>query len=341
MSSKKTIIIILLSNIVYSNIFSLDYKINKSLDSILFQTSSKIDQENSPINELNKNNSTIKAMLYSGFFPGLGQNYLGSRNKAILFASIEVISISTWSYYQSKGNKEKIKYKDFANENWSFSNWISDYYNWYDYDNQYRYAFINYSDSTTGCAQDPTLSHCYPELWDGSHSVSFTWEHDEYIRYINTNDKDVFPEVYMDIFCGNFYHNGCNLNVEEIDSLINLYNINIVKDHHFYENIGKYDPFFSGWIDNDSIYVYEKQTSGEFLAMSKNKNKYRDIWENANQKYYKVATYALSAIMANHVGSMLDALLSSKLNNIDISLRPLYEPLNEYGIGAIQLEVYW
>ena len=48
----------------------------------------------------------------TSFFPGLGQNYLGSRNKAILFASIELISISTWSYYQSKGNKEKNKYKD-------------------------------------------------------------------------------------------------------------------------------------------------------------------------------------------------------------------------------------
>ena len=42
------------------------------------------------------------------------------------------------------------------------------------------------------------------------------------------------------------------------DNLLHEFDIKIRKDQHFYENIGKYNEFFSGWSDADTnnIIVY-------------------------------------------------------------------------------------
>ena len=75
------------------------------------------------------------------------------------------------------------------------------------------------------------------------------------------------------------------------------------------------------------------------------KNNYRNIWKNSNNQYYKVATYALSALMANHVASMLDALLlAKKWNNeheVKLSLNTYPDLRNKSGVGGVKLSLRW
>ena len=78
------------------------------------------------------------------------------------------------------------------------------------------------------------------------------------------------------------------------------YSIEVIKDQHFYENIGKYDHFFAGWNDNSEIYEYEKTTGwDELIAYSPNKRQYRNKWI-LSEDYNRAADYALYAIYTNH-----------------------------------------
>ena len=62
----------------------------------------------------------------------------------------------------------------------------------------------------------------------------------------------------------------------EIDAGIDIYNqhsITIVKDQHFYENIGKYNEFFSGWVDADIDNIIVETTGQNYtIALSPKKN---------------------------------------------------------------------
>ena len=88
----------------------------------------------------------------------------------------------------------------------------------------------------------------------------------------------------------------------------------------------------------DDIYIFEKP-NGELLAMSPNKRNYRDIYEDVDEKYFKVASFSLSVIVANHAVSMLEALISTKLlnmrNKITLSSHLFYNPKNKWGVGGV------
>ena len=128
--------------------------------------------------------------------------------------------------------------------------------------------------------------------------------------------------------------------------VINYFNendIQVEKDHHYYENIGKYDHFYAGWDDNDSLYVMVKELGGEYIAMSPNKKQYREIWNDSND-YYRIASFALSSMVANHFASMMDVLILSKLSNkkiTNLSAKTYFSPINLYGIGGVELSFNW
>ena len=118
--------------------------------------------------------------------------------------------------------------------------------------------------------------------------------------------------------------------------------IYIWKDHNCYDNIGKYDHFCAGWEHNDSLWVEEKELGGEYIAMSPYKKQYREIWNDSND-YYRIASFALSSMVANHVASMMDVLILSKLSNkvTNLSAKTYFSPFNSYGIGGIKLSFNW
>ena len=86
-----------------------------------------------------------------------------------------------------------------------------------------------------------------------------------------------------------------------------------------------------------------KTDGGEYIAMSPYKKQYREIWNDSND-YYRIASFALSSMVANHFASMMDVLILSKLSNnkvTNLSLKTYFSPLNPYGIGGIKLSFNW
>jgi len=172
-------------------------------------------------------------------------------------------------------------YEPYANEHWSFGRWIHDYYKWYEYKegnddwNAIREVFINYSDSVSGCSQDPTKGHCYVDIWDHGHKVEFTYD-----GSIMSSNSEEFKQIFEEL-CGNspIVNPDCSNDLTALVNKLSEHSVNVIKDHHFYEGIGKYDMFTAGWDDNDSLYVIIRG-SGNKEAMTPNKLLFKGLYFN-------------------------------------------------------------
>ena len=124
--------------------------------------------------------------------------------------------------------------------------------------------------------------------------------------------------------------------------------LSIFQDQHFYENIGKYDQFVGGWDDIFEYYIVEKTVEDtiEIILMTPNKNDYNNQRDKSNQ-YLKLANYAVTAIMFNHVISGIEAVLTnqrkarSKAEQSKTDVGLYYDPRNKYGIGGISVSYKW
>ena len=124
--------------------------------------------------------------------------------------------------------------------------------------------------------------------------------------------------------------------------------VTILQDQHFYENIGKYDQFVGGWDDIDQWYIKEKtvEDTVETILMTPNKKGYNDERARSND-LLKMANYAVTAIMFNHVISGMEAVfanqrkarLKARESNTDVGL--YYDPRNKYGVGGIEVSFKW
>jgi len=125
--------------------------------------------------------------------------------------------------------------------------------------------------------------------------------------------------------------------------------IHPVRDRDFFENIGKYDQFVGGW---DDAYINgvanwietEKQVgdSTEIILMTDNKSEYLDL-RNENNDLLKIAGYATTVIMFNHVLSAIEAVYSAQSNarkrSTDANVGLLFDRRSNYGIGGIEISV--
>lgn len=124
--------------------------------------------------------------------------------------------------------------------------------------------------------------------------------------------------------------------------------VTVLQDQHFYENIGKYDQFVGGWDDILEWYVEEKTVEDtiEIILMTPNKNDYNDDRDKSNQ-YLKMANYAVTAIMFNHVISGIEAVITNqrqarkKAEQSKTEVGLYYDPDTKYGIGGIALSYKW
>ena len=102
--------------------------------------------------------------------------------------------------------------------------------------------------------------------------------------------------------------------------------VTVVKDRHFYENIGKYDQFVGGWddeydnpFDSSGNWFSVRKKNVESIILTKRKDHYRDIRYRSNSmKHY--SKYAVSSIMINHLISALDAQIFGKREEKNIAL---------------------
>ena len=108
-----------------------------------------------------------------------------------------------------------------------------------------------------------------------------------------------------------------------------------LKDHHFYENIGKYPEFSCGWddyIDGGIGYDYDEDED-------KHKAEYIHMRTRSNE-LYRNAQVSGTLIMVNHLVSAFDAAFGTDITRIESSnyTGKLYiNPLN--AVNSIALEV--
>lgn len=132
-----------------------------------------------------------------------------------------------------------------------------------------------------------------------------------------------------------------------------LSKVNVIRNSEYYENIGKYDQFVSGWddiFDENSNPAWEVQHKDvgdtvEVIIMTENRRKYLNIRKDSNGAL-QLAGYAVSVIMLNHVVSAIDAFLETRRGNrasppIGMSVRPLYGAVSSYGIRGISFSISW
>lgn len=133
----------------------------------------------------------------------------------------------------------------------------------------------------------------------------------------------------------------------------NLDQVEVIRSSEFYENVGKYDQFVTGWDDlfgktgEPAWRLVEKDVgdTAEVIIMTDNKQKYLNLRKDSNRAF-QLAGYVVSAIMFNHVISAIDAFLETRRRTlptpeVDMSIRPLYSPDSRFGVGGIALSIHW
>ena len=148
--------------------------------------------ENDLNNTKTHNNNSIKALLQSSVIPGSGQFFTNNqKTKGLIFFGIEILSLAGMSYYNKKADSFKSDYQDYGDQNWNFSTWCSNYYNWDNIDNPYFNVFAN----------DESL--VYPKIWEDSHYIKFSYEQDDITRIISSSSES-FEKLYTDFNLNDF-----------------------------------------------------------------------------------------------------------------------------------------
>ena len=241
-------------------------------------------------------NNKLKATIYSALIPGSGQYFINEqKKKGILFFGLELIAWIGYFTYQDKAESYKADYQSYGNQHWGLTTWINHYYDWSNPDNEFFEIFAN------------NEMQEYPDINEGSHHIDFSYIGDSGdIIFIRTNSEEFFA-----------LHENWDDNFEVQNEVI------IIKDHHFYENIVKYNHFFAGWDDQDQI-TMEVNSNGYKTAFSPNKTAYRNLY-NKSIYNYKVRDDVLSFIFINHFVSMLDGLVSNSNSNLSENFSISYD----------------
>ncbi|MFL3013511.1 MAG: DUF5683 domain-containing protein [Candidatus Neomarinimicrobiota bacterium] len=260
-----------------------------------------------------------KPLLLSLVVPGLGQFY----NKEPLwkpgiFIATEIVSITSIMYANKKADKIRMDYQNFADENWNVKDW------W-------------------------TFTQSGPEVIENN-DLFFTDNKLKAMRdYVGTHHLTIHLKGdLVNLFNTEFLSSD---SLSMLSGYLDSDNLSMVKDRHYYENIGKYDQFVGGWSDVSTNWYWEEKDVGdstEIVIKTPMKQNYLDERYKSNQ-WLSFAKFSVSAMMFNHVISGLEAVwanrsLKNKKNgedvkkvNLDLGL--LFNPSNSYGVGGLSFRV--
>ena len=261
-----------------------------------------------------------KPLLLSLVVPGLGQVY----NKEPLwkpgvFIATEIVSITSILYANKKADEIRMDYQKFADENWN----IKDWWNFTQLINVERieYDSLNVTSTELKAMRDYVGTHHLRVHLKG-----------ELVNLFNT---EFLPSDSLHLLSG----------------YLDSDDIGMVKDRHFYENIGKYDQFVGGWSDASSEWYWERKDvgeNGEIVIKTPKKQKYIDNRYKSNQ-WLSFAKFSISAVMFNHVISGLEAVWANRsikneksgedAKKVDLDLGLLFNPSNSYGVGGLSFRV--
>ena len=294
----------------YNNLFLFSnkfYEIKKNYIDTSFQNDVKESSNN-----LNK----LKPSFFSSIIPGYGQYFYNDQKfKGIAFLSLELLAWISYDYFTNKAEIYKFDYREYADNHWTFSSWCDHYYDYDNSDNEFRDLFSN---EVTGE---------YSSINSG-HGLEFTYEDTDGIRrYMKTNTET------FEIF-----YNENNLDQDGLaEEFVIQRNLNMFKTHDFYEEIVKYDQFFTGW--NDQNLIYRSINGwGADNATSPNKAFAKNIYDKS-VKNYKIQDWIMITIYANHVVSMLDALVVSSILSQNASLSYDYNPTIDFHQAEIIIKL--
>tara|TARA_B100001250_G_C19778578_1_gene780775 strand:+ start:993 stop:1916 length:924 start_codon:yes stop_codon:yes gene_type:complete len=296
------------------------FKMQIILISLLIGHANLIAQTNIGLNDtsivkLEKSNYPGKPLIMSLVLPGAGQYY----NKAPLwktlsFIGVEVSSLIAWKIFRDNASKLKDEYQDFADNEWSLSTWVYNRFNPTSIPNE------DLSWTTFSALNTLTGTHHLNLIISGSLANELN------LTKVSSDSLEEHPEWV--------------LNPDWAESG----DVQVVRDRHFYENIGKYDQFLGGWSDASLDWYWEEKDVGdstEIIIKTPFKSNYIDKRYKSNQML-NLAKYSITVIMFNHVFSGIESVWYNQRKarvNKDIStdLSLTYSPYNSSGIGGVSL----
>ena len=260
-----------------------------------------------------------KPLLLSLVIPGLGQVY----NKEPLwkpgiFIATEIVSITSIMYANKKADEIRMDYQKFADENWNVKDW------W------------NFTQSGPEVIENNGLYFTDNKLkamrdYVGTHHLTIHLKGD----LVNLFNTEFLTSDSLSILSG----------------YLDSDDLSMVKDRHYYENIGKYDQFVGGWSDVSTSWFWEEKDVGdstEIVIKTPMKQSYLDDRYKSNQ-WLSFAKFSISAMMFNHVISGLEAVWANRsikneksgedAKKVDLDLGLLFNPSNSYGVGGLSFRV--
>ena len=260
-----------------------------------------------------------KPLIMSLIVPGLGQLYNKEPIwKPSLFIGSEILSLASILYANKKADEIRMNYQEFADNNWSLQNW------W------------NFTQSGPSVIEN--------------NGMYFTDNKLKAMRsYIGTHHLTIhLTGDLLNLFNTEFLTSD---SLALISNYLGSDDVSMVKDRHYYENIGKYDQFVGGWSDVSTDWYWEEKDVGdsiEIVIKTPNKQDYLDKRYQANQ-WLSFAKFSVSAMMFNHVLSGLEAVwanrnkdsqdVNQEKKKVDLDLGLLFNPNNTIGVGGLTLRL--
>ena len=260
-----------------------------------------------------------KPLLLSLIIPGLGQVYNKEPIwKPGIFIATEIVSITSIMYANKKADEIRMDYQKFADENWNVKDW------W------------NFTQSGPEVIENNGLYFTDNKLkamrdYVGTHHLTIHLKGD----LVNLFNTEFLTSDSLSILSG----------------YLDSDDLSMVKDRHYYENIGKYDQFVGGWSDVSTSWYWEEKDVGdstEIVIKTPMKQSYLDDRYKSNQ-WLSFAKFSISAMMFNHVISGLEAVWANRsikneksgedAKKVDLDLGLLFNPSNSYGVGGLSFRV--
>ena len=258
-----------------------------------------------------------KPLIMSLILPGAGQYYNHSPLwKTASFLGVELGTALAWNYFQNEAEKRKDEYQIFADQNWTLENWVTNRFNppSHIHESQSWYNFTALT-KLTG-THDMTLI------------ISGDLANELNMKRVSSDSLDAHPE---------WFYSG---------------DVVVVRDRHFYENIGKYDQFVGGWNDAATAWYWEEKDVGdstEIVIKTPNKQKFIDKRYESN-RLLSAAKYSITVLMFNHVISGIESVWTNqkkanannkKQASVKSKLDLVYDPSKRSGVGGLRLSVYF